>query len=376
MTITIDLSDMPIRRANELIRGCGAIHESVDIVNPDAKHYIAVGLTNPIAIKVQGSAGYFCGGLSDGPSIAVEHNVSWGVGDNMQSGLIRVGGNAGAIAGVALRGGEIVINGNMGSRSGQVMKKGTLCCAGNASFMTGYMMYGGRIIILGNSGEKVGENMAGGEIFVGGEVASVGSDACLCEPTREDLISVHQFLDTHGLTFSGTFKKIVCAGKDLTCGPPEPPGKHIPFPHFSGEKCAHWNEKIQEDIRVKSRIGRYRVRGFGTSRHVPHFNDIAFKKRIDFNAMDRDFLSKVDMRTFIGNRHGGRALDLSMPVMIAPMSFGALEGMSKLHWAWPLPCPGSRTIPVRAACTPLNGPKPDSSLPNVSPVGWDGTSTT
>ena len=35
--------------------------------------------------------------------------------------------------------------------------------------------------------------------------------------------------------------------------------------------------------------------------------------------------STVDLRTFIGARNGGKALDLSMPVMIAPMSLGALS---------------------------------------------------
>ena len=322
---TLDLSTMPIRTVNEVIRGYGAIHESVEIVNPDARHYIAVGLTNPIDLTIHGSAGYFCGGLSDGPLITVEKNVSWGVGDNMLAGTILVGGNAGAIAGEALRGGEIIIMGNMGSRAGQVMKKGTLCCAGNSSFMAGYMMYGGRIIILGNSGQKVGENMAGGEIFVGGVVESLGSDAMVVEPKQEDVDSIMDFLAKHGLSFSGTFKKIVCAGKDLNYGTPEPRSKNIPFTRFSGSKTQYWNEKVQEDIRVKSLIGRYRVRGYGASRHVPHFDDIAFKQDILRQTLDPLAVEKVDLRTFIGERHGAKALDLSMPVMIAPMSLGALS---------------------------------------------------
>ena len=325
---TIDLSTMPMKTANEVIRGYGAIHESIEIVNPDAKHYIGVGLTNPVDLTIRGSAGYFCGGLSDGPRITVEKNVSWGVGDNMMSGVIRVGGNAGAIAGVALRGGDIVINGNMGSRSGQVMKKGTLCCGGNASFMAGYMMYGGRIIILGDSGEKVGENMAGGEIYVGGRIGTLGADAAQVDPTPEDLDSVNDFLKAHGISFSGTFKKIVCAGKDLTYGTPEPPTKLIPYPEFSGPATSYWNGKVTQDIQVKSKIGRYRLRGFGASRHVPHFGDIAFKRPM--TAFDADAVKGVNLRTFIGDRHGGRALDLSMPVMIAPMSFGAVSPSVKL----------------------------------------------
>ena len=77
---TIDLSQMPIRTANEVIKGYGAVHKDIDIINPDARHYIAVGLTNPVNVRIHGSAGYFCGGLTDGPCIDVERNVSWGGG--------------------------------------------------------------------------------------------------------------------------------------------------------------------------------------------------------------------------------------------------------------------------------------------------------
>jgi glutamate synthase (NADPH/NADH) large chain len=326
---TIDLSSMPIRTANEVIKGYGAIHQNVDIVNPDARHYIAVGLTNPIGIDIRGSAGYFCGGLSDGPRIHVEKNVSWGVGDNMLAGTIVVEGNAGAIAGEALRGGEIVIKGNMGSRAGQVMKKGTLCCGGNASFMAGYMMYGGRMIILGNSGQRVGENMAGGEIFVGGNIDSIGCDAKVVDAEGDEVAEILEFLDHHSIAFKGTFKKIVNAGNDLTFGIPEPKAARLPFPVFSDAGASYWNEKIQQDIQVKSKIGRYRIRGYGTARHVPHFSDLAFKRDITKAADDLPDVSSVNLRTLIGDRHGARVIDLSMPVMIAPMSYGALSPSMK-----------------------------------------------
>ena len=71
---TIDLSQMKTRTANEVIRGYGAVHEPIEIINPDAKHYIGVGLTSTVPVKIHGSAGYFCGGLTDGPTISVEKN--------------------------------------------------------------------------------------------------------------------------------------------------------------------------------------------------------------------------------------------------------------------------------------------------------------
>ncbi|MCK4867554.1 MAG: alpha-hydroxy-acid oxidizing protein, partial [Alphaproteobacteria bacterium] len=291
-----------------------------------------VGLTQDITVRVRGSAGYFCAGLTDGPSFEIDSNAGWGLADNMYTGSVVVGGNAGAIAGVAIRGAEVVVKGNIGSRAGQVMKAGTLCCAGNANFMAGYMMYGGRIIILGNSGEKVGEDMAAGDIFVGGEVQSLGSDAAQVEPTEEDLRGIREFLEKYGLEFNGTFKKIVNAGTKLRYKNPEPPRRNIPFFTFSGT-TDYWNEKVQEDIYVKSQMGRYRIRGYGTARPLPHLTDIAFKKDLSQAGRDPDLLKRIQMRTTLGDKHGAKPLDLSMPVMIAPMSFGALSRSAKLSLA-------------------------------------------
>ena len=149
--VTIDLANTSVREANEFIRKYGADGTDVELVNPDARHHLGVGLVHPINVRIRGSAGYFCAGLTDAARFEVDNNVGWGVGDNMYSGRVVVRGNAGAIPGVAIRGAEIVVHGNMGSRAGQVMKAGTLACAGNANFMAGYMMYGGRIVILGAS---------------------------------------------------------------------------------------------------------------------------------------------------------------------------------------------------------------------------------
>jgi glutamate synthase domain-containing protein 2 len=322
---------MKMRKVNEIVRGYGSTHQNVEILNPDARHYIGVGLISPIKVLIRGSAGYYCGGLSDGPYIRVDQNVSWGVGDNMFSGEIIVGGNAGAVAGEALRGGDIVVRGNIGSRAGQVMKKGTLCSAGKADFMAGYMMYGGRLIILGNSGERVGEDMAGGEIYIGGEVESVGNDAVQVDPESWEIDSVMEFLDKYEIPFKGTFKKVVCAGKQLTYKVGEPRIRNMPFYRFSGPDVPYWNKKVQEDNQVRGVIGRYRIRGYGAARHLPHYGDVAFKN-LDLSKFgkDPDVVKKVNLRTFIGDKHGGKALDLSMPVMVAPMSFGALSPNMKV----------------------------------------------
>ncbi len=325
---TIDLAKVPVREANELIRKYGSAGENVTIVNPDARHHIGVGLTDPITVHVQGSAGYFCAGLTDGARFEVDNNVGWGLGDNIYSGSVVVRGNAGAIAGVGIRGAELVVHGNIGSRAGQVMKEGTLVCGGNANFMAGYMMYGGRIIILGNSGERVGEDMSGGTIFVGGDIPSLGSDAEQTDLESDEQDSILEFLDRYSLRHRGKFKKIVNAGKKLRYGTAERQMRSLPFFGFSGNS-EYWNSKVQEDIHIKSQIGRYRIRGYGGARPLPHLADLAFKSDLSRAGRDPDVVSKVEMATEIGGINGAEPLKLSMPVMIAPMSYGALSRSTK-----------------------------------------------
>ena len=326
--VSLDLAQLSVREANTRLRVLGEAGEDVEILNPDARHHIGVGLTAPVRVNVKGSAGYFCAGLTDQAHFNVSHNVGWGVGDNMYSGSVVVGGNAGAIPGVAIRGAEIVIHGNMGSRAGQVMKAGTLCCVGNANFMAGYMMYGGRIIILGDSGERLGEDMSAGEIFVAGKVEDLGSDAMLTDIDQGELDSLHEFLDRYDIKAPMGFSKVVNAGTKLRYGTAERPMRSIPFQSFSGASF-YWNPKIQEDIVIKSQSGRYRIRGYGGARPLPHFSDIGFRKSLASAGADRNVIDKVKMDTEIGGINGARPLKLSMPVMIAPMSYGALSRSTK-----------------------------------------------
>ncbi|TDJ22856.1 MAG: glutamate synthase [Gammaproteobacteria bacterium] len=326
--VALDLAELSVREANERIRAAGAAGDDVEILNPDARHHIGVGLIHPITVRVRGSAGYFCAGLSDQAHFEVEHNVGWGLGDNMYSGSVVVGGNAGAIPGVAIRGAEIIVRGNMGSRAGQVMKAGTLCCAGNANFMAGYMMYGGRIIILGDSGERVGEDMTRGDIFVAGKIGNLGSDAKLTDTDSAEIDDIREFLDRYEIPFKGNFQKIVNAGKNLRYGSSEHQMRSIPFFTFSG-KSDYWNPKVQEDLHIKSQIGRYRIRGYGGARELPHLSDLAFKKDLADAGGDVDVVSKIEMYTELGGINGANPLKLSMPVMIAPMSYGALSASTK-----------------------------------------------
>ena len=198
--------------------------------------------------------------------------------------------------------------------------------------MAGYMMYGGRLIICGDSGEKVGQDIHGGTIYVGGEIATLGTDAEETELEDGEEDDVLGFLERFEIPFRGRLRKIVNAGKNLHYPRTEPRVRVIPF-FVGSERTEYWNEKVQEDISVKAQIGRYRIRGYGTARPLPHLNDIAFKN--DFSAVepDPDVIAKVELATSVGGRFGATPIDLSMPVMIAPMSYGALSKATKIALA-------------------------------------------
>lgn len=330
--VTIDLSSLSVRVGNERLREAAARGEDIEILNPDARHHIGVGLIHPVNVKIRGSAGYFCAGLSHGARFEIESNVGWGIGDSLYAGSIMVGGNASAIAGVALRGGEVVIKGNMGSRAGQVMKAGTLLCCGNASFLAGYMMYGGRIIILGDSGERVGEDMSDGAIYVGGRIQSLGSDAKLGEMSAAEDADIRAFLAKYGLAFAGAFQKIVNAGTKLRYSGAEPIARPLPHTVFS-DGHSYWNAKVAEDIRTKATTGRYRIRGYGAAKPMPHFSDIALKIDPARIGAQGDPVQAVNLRMKLGDRFEAAPLDLSMPVLIAPMSYGALSKSTKIALA-------------------------------------------
>ncbi|MGH6929870.1 MAG: glutamate synthase-related protein, partial [Dongiaceae bacterium] len=70
---SIDLSRVSVTQANELIRKYGAEGEDIEVINPDARHHIGVGLVHKVKLHIRGSSGYFCAGLTDGPQVLVDN---------------------------------------------------------------------------------------------------------------------------------------------------------------------------------------------------------------------------------------------------------------------------------------------------------------
>ena len=211
--VKIDCMGKTIREINTEIKALAKTEPEIRITNPEARHLLAVGLVSPTRLTIEGSAGYFCGALTEGPSIEVTNNAGWCLGENMMSGELIVRKNAGSQAGSALRGSTMVVYGNGGSRVGQVMKAGTVIVQGNTGYMVGFMMLGGKIIIVGDVGDGLGEFIIRGEIYVGGKIPSLGHDAIQVDMAKQDTEEVQSLLEQYKIKPPKELKKVISAEK-------------------------------------------------------------------------------------------------------------------------------------------------------------------
>lgn len=175
----------------------------VTLVQPRGRHNLAVGLSHPLHITVEGNAGYFLGGLGgasdgSGPDIVVDGFVGWSVGENLMGGTIRVRGSASQSAGSSARGGRIIIEGDASLRAGISLKGGTLAIGGSAGAMSGFMAQAGTILIGGNAGHGLGDSLYEAVIYVAGSIASLGADAIVEEMSDDDVLAVKRLVEETG----------------------------------------------------------------------------------------------------------------------------------------------------------------------------------
>jgi glutamate synthase domain-containing protein 3 len=151
-----------------------------------ARHNLAVAVLQPARVRLEGSAGYYCAGMIDGPTIEINGSAGWGLAESMMSGEVIVHGSAGNGAAAAMRGGTVVIHGDAAARLGVSMKGGTVLVSGNCGYMAGFMAQKGTLIVCGDAGEAFGDSLYETVCFVGGRIADLGTDAVVNTPTQEE----------------------------------------------------------------------------------------------------------------------------------------------------------------------------------------------
>ena len=177
------------------------------ILNPRGQHAVAVGVTVPVAITIDGHVGYYCAGMNDGAAITIAGNAGPGVAENMMSGTVHVKGDASQAAGATAHGGMLIIDGNASARCGISMKGIDIIVQGSVGHMSAFMAQSGNLVILGDAGEALGDSLYEARIFVRGKVASLGAD-CEEKPMNEaDRTILAGLLDKAGIVAdAGAFK--------------------------------------------------------------------------------------------------------------------------------------------------------------------------
>ncbi len=217
MSVTLDCAKLTTREINTTIKRLAAEGETeIQLINPEARHSLGVAIFYPVKIVVEGTAGYFCGGMNDGATFHILGNTGWSVGECMLSGEIVVERNAASGSGASIRGGIVVVKGHVGGRTGISQKGGLIVVGGNTGYMSGFMMQRGTMVICGDAAEGLGDSMYAGSIYVGGKLAQLGNDAVIKEMTGEDKDFLTETLAHYGLSEKRDitdFKKIGSGGR-------------------------------------------------------------------------------------------------------------------------------------------------------------------
>jgi glutamate synthase domain-containing protein 3 len=215
LTFSIHCRDLSTREINRQLReAIAAGQQQIHLLEPEARHNLAVALLRPVQVVFEGSVGYYCGGMMDGAHLEVRGSAGWGAAESMMNGTVVIDGSAGSGAAASIRGGTVVIRGDAAARAGVSMKGGTLLIGGNCGYMAGFMMQKGRIVICGDAGDALADSMYEGVVFVGGRITALGNDAVIEEPSAEDRAWLGDLLETYRVPGPASFKKIV-AGRKL-----------------------------------------------------------------------------------------------------------------------------------------------------------------
>ena len=207
---TVDGTTLAVRQINAAIRrliDAGA--REILVRHPGARHNLAVAILTEVAITLDGPAGYYAGGLSDGVQLTIRGSAGWGVAEGLMSGTVVVDGHAGNGAAASIRGGTVVVRGDAAARAGVSMKGGLLVIGGGCGYMTGFMMQRGTIIVCGDAGAALADSMYEGVIYVGGEIAELGNDTVVSEASAGELGEIRGALARHGVPGPDAFRKVV-----------------------------------------------------------------------------------------------------------------------------------------------------------------------
>ena len=101
------------------------------------------------------------------------------------------------------------------------------------------------------------------------------------------------------------------------------------FPHTPPKQSWTFSNDVNAEIRRAAATGIYDIRGGGSKRKLPHFDDLLFLGASISRYPLEGYREKCATDVWLGTRHAKKPIHLDIPVTIAGMSFGALSGPAK-----------------------------------------------
>jgi glutamate synthase domain-containing protein 3 len=197
----VDLATTPVRELNQALHALGRDTNETHwrILNPKGQHALAVGLTVPIEVEIEGHVGYYCAGMNKEAKVVVHGHCGVGIAENIMSGEVRVKGNASQAAAASGRGGLVVIEGDASSRCGISMKGVDIVVGGSVGHMSAFMAQTGSLVVCGDAGGNLGDSIYEARLYVQGEVESLGSDCVEKKMTPHHLKKLERLLARGGI---------------------------------------------------------------------------------------------------------------------------------------------------------------------------------
>ncbi|MFX1535513.1 MAG: glutamate synthase-related protein, partial [Promethearchaeota archaeon] len=95
-----------------------------------------------------------------------------------------------------------------------------------------------------------------------------------------------------------------------------------------------WTYQTIENIHYQAQTGKYLLRGFGTSRPIPHFDEFVIVPSQLASPYPLDkYREDCDVSVIIGEDTAERPIKLEIPIVFGAMSFGALSKEAKMSLA-------------------------------------------
>jgi len=104
---------------------------------------------------------------------------------------------------------------------------------------------------------------------------------------------------------------------------------HAKTPQTTPRQSATFDEYSNSEIRRAAATGIYDIRGGGSKRQLPHFNDLLFLGASMSRYPLEGYREKCGTDVVLGTRFAKKPIHLKTPVTIAGMSFGSLSGPAK-----------------------------------------------